>query len=103
VASDGEAHDAGGEQRPCRRLGHYHGDAFRDIQSRDQGGVHRRPRGGVFANRSAAWCSAANVRDKQIRSRDCDAIRDIQPRDREAFTVAPEVVSSPIVLLETFV
>ena len=117
-----------------------HRDADRAIQPRDQRGVHRRPRGGVFANRAVA-----KVRDKQIRSRHRDASRAIQPRDQrgvhrrprggvfanravcrqrsrqtdslqtprchrgplnpeisEAFTVAPEVVYSPIVPLPLF-
>src|SRR5208283_1645810 len=45
------------------RYGH-HGDAGRVTQSRDQGGVHRCPGGGVFADRADS--SGKIVLDKQI-------------------------------------
>ena len=125
---------------PCvrdKQIPSRHRDAIRVSQPRDQRGVHRRPRGGVFANRADG-----KVRDKQIISRHRDGTREIQPRDQRgvhcrprrgvfanragfsegitdsdnrfppdtamplgilnpeisaAFTVAPEVVYSPIV------
>src|SRR5208283_4445551 len=80
-------------EHPRSGLG-YHRDAVRPIQPRDQRGVHRPPRGGVFANRSGG----TTARDKQSRSRHGDA--NPNPVISEAFTVAPEVVYSPIVPLE---
>jgi len=46
-------------------------------QPRDQRGVHRRPGGGVFADRASS-----DVCDKQIRARDRNARRVAQPRDQ---------------------
>ena len=68
---------------------------IRIIQPRDQRGVHRSSRRGVFANRAVAV-----IRDKQVRSGHGNAIRSqLNPETSEAFTVAPDVVYSPIVPL----
>ena len=67
---------------------------LRPIQPGDQGGVDRCTRRGVFANRAAAV-----IRDEQVRSRHGNAVRVFNPETREALTVAPDVVYSPIVPL----
>ena len=108
------------------------------IQPRDQRGVHRCPRRGVFANRVTVvirdkqvrsrhgnakrttqprdqrgvhrslptWCIRQScravrrvIRDKQVRSRHGNAHGSFNPETSEAFTVAPDVVYSPIVPL----